>query len=38
MNLGRWAEAEAALQAVFDVDPSYQKVQTLLATVGAETT
>jgi len=37
MNLGRWPEAEAALQGVFDVDPAYQDVQTLLATVAAET-
>lgn len=37
MNLGRWPEAEGALQGVFDVDPAYQDVQTLLATVAAET-
>jgi hypothetical protein len=35
MNLGRWAEADAALQAVFDVEPNYRDVQSLLVTVGA---
>jgi len=38
MNLGRWAEAAVALQAVFDVDPNYEDVQRLLVTTSAKQT
>ena len=37
INLQRWPEAEVELLALFDIDPTYPEVQTLLATVSAET-
>lgn len=37
VNLQRWIEAEAELSAIFDEDPGYQEVQSLLATVSAKT-
>jgi tetratricopeptide (TPR) repeat protein len=36
MNLGRWVEAKAELEQVFDVDPNYKEVQAKLAEVEAE--
>jgi tetratricopeptide (TPR) repeat protein len=38
MNSRHWLEAEAALLAVLNADPSYRDVQALLVTVAAETT
>ena len=37
MNLRRWTEAESELQTIFDQQPDYQQVQSLLATASAET-
>ena len=36
MNIGRWEEAEAELEQVFEVDPNYKDVQTQLAMANSE--
>jgi tetratricopeptide (TPR) repeat protein len=36
INLQQWAEAQAELRAVFDADPNYRDVQSLLRQVNAE--
>ncbi|MDH7487104.1 MAG: DUF1080 domain-containing protein [Anaerolineae bacterium] len=36
MNMERWAEAEAELEQVFDMDPNYKDIQVKLAEVEAE--
>ena len=36
MNMGRWEEAKAELERVFDTDPNYKEVQAKLANVETE--
>ena len=36
INMGRWEQAKAELEQVFEVDPNYQEVQAKLAEVEAE--
>lgn len=36
INIGRWEEAKAELEQVFEVDPNYKEVQAKLAEVEAE--
>jgi Tfp pilus assembly protein PilF len=36
INLGRWAEAQVELEAVFEIDPNYKDIQAQLAMVNSE--